>query len=427
MRTTAFAAAAAFAVTLAVLSLTGRDATGPRPAAPPPVIYGASTDAQIGALQARVRAAPTDPDGYTLLASRFLQKVRETGDAGFYARAERALRRALQLDPRNAGALTERGALRMGRHDFSGALRDAELAHRLAPEAVRPYGVIVDANVELGRLTTAARTLQRMIDLKPDLAAYARVSYLRELRGDLRGARSAMELAVASGAATPENAAYVNTLLGDLELGRGRRAAARRAYDAARRQFPGYVRAEAGLARVAAARGDLPRAIRTLRDVVTRLPLPEYSVALGEAELAAGRPAAARRDLALVRAQEQLLRGAGVNTDVEVALFEADHGSPARAVALARAAWRSAPSFRSADALGWALTRAGRPAAGLAWARRAMAPGGRDPNVLFHAGMSARAAGRPALARALLRRALARNPQFSPLRAPQARRALEGL
>ncbi|MEA2141730.1 MAG: hypothetical protein QOI64_160 [Solirubrobacteraceae bacterium] len=427
MRTIALAAGAAFVLMLVVLSLGGRD--DPRPLAPAPALAspGASTDAQIGALQARVRSAPTDPDGYTLLAARFLQKVRETGDPSLYDRADRALRRALALDPGNAAALTERGALRLARHDFAGALRDGLRARRRAPDAVRPYGVVVDANVELGRLPAAAQTLQRMIDLKPDLAAYARVSYLRELRGDLRGARRAIRLAAESGAATPENAAYIQTLLGDLELGQGRPAAAQRAYDEALRRFPGHVRAQAGSARVAAARGDLPAAIRMLRRVVERLPLPEYSIALGEAELAAGRRAAARRDLALVRAQEQLLRGAGVDTDVETALFEADHGDPARAVELARAAWRAAPSLRSADALGWALTRAGRPAAGLAWGRRALAPGGRDPSLLYHAGMSARAAGRPAQARVLLRRALARNPRFSPLHAPRARRALEAL
>ena len=84
--------------------------------------------------------------------------------------------------------------------------------------------------------------------------------------------------------------------------------------------------------------------------------------------------------------------------------------------------------MRSADALGWALTRAGR-ADGRACAgrRRALALGSRDPLFLYHAGIAARAAGRPDLARRWLARALADNPRFSPLHAPRARRALEGL
>ena len=150
-------------------------------------------------------------------------------------------------------------------------------------------------------------------------------------------------------------------------------------------------------------------------------------IALGETELAAGRPAAARRDLALVDAERRLLAASGVNTDVDLALFEANHGSPARGVRLARRAWSAAPSVRSADALGWALTRAGRATDGLVWLQRALRPGWRDPLVRYHAGMTARSAGQPVLARRWLRDALARNPQFSPLYAPRARRALREL
>jgi len=388
---------------------------------------GASTDEQIAHRQAAVRAAPNDADGYTLLAGAYLQKVRETGDVGYYARAESSIERARALAPASAGALTERGALRLARHDFRGALSDGLRAHRLAPEVVKPYAVIVDAYVELGRYADAGRALQRMIDLKPDLASYARVSYFRELHGDLAGAVEAMELAVAASGGAPEDTASVQTLLGDLELARGRHRAAVRAYRDALARVPSHVPARVGLARASVARGDLDVAIRTLRDVVDRLPEIDHIVALAEAELAAERSAAARRDLRLVRVRERLLKRAGVNTDAELAIFEADHGDPQRAVRLAHAAWRSAPSVHSADAVGWALTQAGSPVAGVAWGRRALRLGTRDPSFLYHAGISARAAGRRTQARRLLRRALRLNPRFSPLHAPRARRALEAL
>ena len=98
-----------------------------------------------------------------------------------------------------------------------------------------------------------------------------------------------------------------------------------------------YAPAEAGRARLAAHQGQLVTAIRRYRALVARLPLPEYVIALGEAELAAGRPGAARETFALVRVQQRLLARAGVNTDVELAVFESDHGKP-RARAGARAA-----------------------------------------------------------------------------------------
>jgi Flp pilus assembly protein TadD len=178
---------------------------------------------------------------------------------------------------------------------------------------------------------------------------------------------------------------------------------------------------------VEVAGGDRPGAIRRYRRVVHRLPLPEYVVGLGESELAAGRPVRARRDLTLVQAEQRLLAANGVNTDVDLALFQADHGSPSEAVVLARRAWKAAPSVRSADALGWALTRTGRAVAGLRWSKRALMLGSRDATFLYHAGMAARAAGRVRLARAYLSKAVALNPRFSPLYGPRARRALREL
>jgi tetratricopeptide (TPR) repeat protein len=383
-----------------------------------------TTDQQIAALQAAVRAHPRNSGELVLLADAYMQKVRETGDAGFYKRAEGVLAIAHRLAPRDSAVYTGLGTLALARHDFRAGLAYGRRAQSLAPALVRPLGVVVDANVELGRYGAAGRTLQRMIDEKPNLASYARVSYFRELHGDLTGAAQAMRLAVDAGGAAPENVAYVQSLLGQLELTRGRVAAASHAYRLALYRFPAYVPALAGLARVDLARGHLALGIRRLRDVVSRLPLPEYVVALGDAELAAGRARAAREDFALVRAEQRLLAANGVNTDTEIAVFEADHGSPARALALARRSWRNAPSVRSADALGWALTSAGHPRNGLAWARRALRLGSRDPLFLYHAGMTARAAGEHGAARVYLTRALALNPHFSPLYAPRARRAL---
>ena len=249
--------------------------------------------------------------------------------------------------------------------------------------------MVFDAQIELGRYERAGATIQRLVDLKPGLASYSSASYFRELGGDVSGAVEAMRLAASAAGGAAESSAYVRALLGDLELGRGRVDAARDAYRDALRSLPDYPAGLAGLARVDAASGDLGSAAARLRRATDRLPLTTTLTLLADVELALGRRVAARGDLAAARTQHEMLAASGTMPDAEAVLFEASHGSPASAVELGRRVWRAAPSVRSADALGWALTRAGRPAAALPWARRALALGSRDPAFNLHAGVAA--------------------------------------
>jgi tetratricopeptide (TPR) repeat protein len=395
----------------------------------------ADTAGEIARLQAAVRAAPRSAEPRVALASAYLQRARETGEPGLYARADGLLAEALSLRPGDPDALVVRAGLALSRHDFRDGLALARRAQAARPDALAAYPALVDALVELGRFGAAERTLQAMLDAKPTLAGYARVSYLRELHGDLDGAVAAMRRAAAAGGPARESVASVQALLGGLELARERPAAARRAYRAALAAVPAYPAAEAGLARLAASTGDLDGAIRRWRALSERLPLPEYVIGHGEALLAAGDAAAGgaaaralrragRAELALVGAERRL--SGGVNVDAELAIFEADHGDPARAVTLARRAWRAAPGLRATDALGWALTRAGRPAAGRRWAQRALHLGSRDPVFRYHAGIAALAAGRAAEGRAHLRVALGGGLAGWPWQAAKARAALEG-
>jgi hypothetical protein len=103
-------------------------------------------------------------------------------------------------------------------------------------------------------------------------------------------------------------------------------------------------------------------------------------------------------------------------------VFEADHGDPRQAVALARDGYAAAPSARAADALGWALTRAGKPIQGLRYAREALRHGAVDPLWLAHAGLAKEAAGKNG--RRDLERALNHGLDGWPWQAQRVRRAL---
>src|SRR5215208_4423374 len=200
----------------------------PAPAAPR---AAAAADAEIARLQSAARAAPRDVAPRVALASAYLQKARETGDPGFYSRADELLRAALARRPGDPDALVASAGLALSRHDFRGGLRLARRARAARPGALAPYPALVDALVELAR---------------------------------------------------------------------GRPAAARASQRAALAAVPGYPAAEAGLARLDAARGDLGGAIRRWRRLDDLRPAPEHALALGEALLAAGRETAARRVLATV-------------------------------------------------------------------------------------------------------------------------------
>jgi tetratricopeptide (TPR) repeat protein len=423
-------AAASAAAIMALVLLISRDeggsqlAQGSEQVELPP--RGAPTATRLAALRAAVRAQPDVVAGHVLLAATELQWVRETGDPSGYVRADREIARALALRPDDQGARTERAQLELARHRFRAALRDAEDARRADPSVVRPYGALVDANVELGRYRAANRALQEMLDRKPEYAGFTRLSYVRELHGDLPGALDALQAALSAGGGTGESTAFAASLAGNLELQRGHVALARRHYREARAAFPASGPAKLGLARVDAARGRLGPAIRRLRALVgPRRGSAGDLLPLVELELAAGCRSAAQGHLARARAHQLLETRSGVDVRVERALLEADHGDPRSALALARQGLRGAPTgVRAQHALGWALTRADRPEEGLRWARRSLRLGWRDPLPVLHAGLAAAAAGEPQLAQRWLRQARRGRAWLGPWQTAKATHAL---
>jgi len=387
-----------------------------------------TTDTTIETLQSYLSKGPPRADLLAALGEAYLQKARETGNPAYYPKAETLLRRALELAPGSVEALTGMGALALARHQFAEALDWGQRAVQASPHRAAAYGVVADALVELGRYEEAVTVVQTMVDIRPDQAAYARVSYLRELYGDVEGAIEVMRKAVSAGAPNSEGTAYVQVQLGVLLFTVGRFAEAEREFQIALQRVPNYGRALAGLGLVRASQGDDAAAIDLLTKAVEVMPLPEYVIALGDLYERAGRVEEAQRQYELARALARLQQASGTDLDVELALFEADHGTvDDAAVARAHSAYARRPSIHAADALAWTLYRAGRPAEAEPYAREALRLGTKDPLKLYHAGMIAHALGRTGQARAWLEQALTLNPQFSILYAAEARRTLDAL
>jgi tetratricopeptide (TPR) repeat protein len=385
------------------------------------------TDQAVWSLQEAVGEAPQRADYYGQLATAFLQKARETGDPTYYEKANQAVQEGLKRDPQDLDSLISKGVLLLGQHRFREALQLGTEAQALYPQVPRIYGIIADAQIELGMYDQAVETIQTMVDLRPDLASYSRVAYARELYGDLAGAIEAMNLAVRSGSTSSEHTEWTRVQLGNLYFATGDLVGAEREYQQSLRRVADYAPALAGLGRIRVAQGQTDAGIALLRQAIERMPLPEYVISLGETLEAAGRSAEAEREYELVRAMQQLFMANGVDADLELALFEADHGDPAKALLLAETAYKRRPGVKAADTLAWALYKNGRFAEAQTHSTEALRIGTTDSQLLFHAGMIAQATGDSTTAQTYLSRALQLNPAFSPLQAREAQRVLSEL
>lgn len=374
----------------------------------------------IGQLQMRLRSVPSDYVAWASLGLDYVQQARVTVDPSYYPKADGALHRSLVLNNTdNYVAMIGLGALAAARHDFHGAERWARSALAIDPDSAAAYGVLGDALIELGRYDDAFRAIQRMNDLSPDTGSLARASYAWELRGNMSLAQANLVRALQD-ADTPADMAFARYYLGELAFNSGHLPQAAEQYAAGLRADPTYAPLLEGRAKVEAARRQYSAAIRDYTALVNRVPQPAYVIELGELYDATSQHAAAQQQYALVRTEEQLFRANGVNVDLELALFEADHGSTRAALTAARTEWSRRQSILVADALAWALHRGGRDRDALHYENLAMRLGMRNALFWFHRGVIERALGRRGASDNDLRTALRIDPYFSPLRAAEA-------
>jgi tetratricopeptide (TPR) repeat protein len=396
------------------------------PPAPPPVAL--SSLEMVSQLQTRLGQNPENANLYAQLGLAYLQRARESGDPVFYGLAEKSLSAALEREPQQLDALIGMGILALARHDFTTALDWAEQAQAINPYRAQILGIQVDALIELGRYNDAAATLQTMVDLRPDLASYSRVAYLRELHGDTTGAIVAMQRAVEAGLPGSESMLWTQTQLGHLYFNSGQFQQAEAAYHKALHLDPGYLHALAGMARVQAATGEDEAAIALYEQVVETLPWPEYVIALGDLYALTGEIDEAARQYDLVRLMQRLNAAAGVDVDLELALFDLEHSTnPAQTLQAAQAVYQRRPSLYAADVLAWALYHNGRYDDAWAYSQEALRLGTQDALLYYHAGVIAYALGEAAAAQTHLQQALALNPAFSLRHATQAQAILAEL
>lgn len=384
---------------------------------------GQDLEASITALQSSLRRLPQDHVSWANLAVAYVEQARITGLASYYDKADQAVSRSFSIEPEeNFTALAASAAIAAARHDFTQALDDAEESLAINPRDLAALAIRIDALNELGRYDDALQAVRTADRLKPSTAIAARYAYAYELRGDLDRASDVLRRAAGSG--TRADKAYILTQRADILRKQGLLLAAGRDLATALEAVPGHLPALVSTARLQTARGDLEDAAKTWQEVVARQPLPEYLTEFGELLDHLGRPADADAQFAVVRTTIELLAANGVDTDLETALFEADHGSANRALEQARAEWARRTSVHVADALAWTLYRTGREQEALPIARAATRLGSPEAKFWIHRGTIEAALGMTTQAEKHLRRGLALDPGISPWQREQARTSL---
>jgi tetratricopeptide (TPR) repeat protein len=157
------------------------------------------TDSTIKLYQDRIKRDLNNYSSYMRLGESYIQKARETGDVTYYNKAEEVLKKALELNSGDYPTVVYLGQVSSSKHEFQAALPYAQKAIRLKPEESYAYGILGDAYAELGEYDKAERAYEAMLTIRPNFYSYSRMSYIKELRGNIQEAIEAMENAIHQG------------------------------------------------------------------------------------------------------------------------------------------------------------------------------------------------------------------------------------
>jgi tetratricopeptide (TPR) repeat protein len=339
---------------------------------------------------------PKDFEAYNALALALSRRARETSDVKYYTEAEEALQKSSAISPENFDGARTHVWLLLGKHEFAAALEEAKKLNKRMPDDVMTYGFLTDANVELGNYKDAETAAQMMLDLRPgNLPGTTRAAYLRELFGDVDGALELMNMALQSTAPSEvEDAAWILSQIGHLNLSIGRTADAEKSLHQALTLFPGYHYALGNLAKVRIQQKRYDEAVQLLEQRYQAAPHAENLFDLAEALQLAGRSEDAKKAFAEFEQKSLLESTRGDNSNRELIFYYADYAhEPLKALEVAQKEFARRHDVFTLDAYAWALHRNGQDQEARKQIEQALTVGIRDAKLFRHAGEIALATG----------------------------------
>ncbi len=372
------------------------------------------THDSIEMLKKRIETEANLTEVYVRLGFAQMQASRETAEGTYVDRAEESFGKALEIDSRSALAMQGLGMVAMTRHQFTEAVEWGKKSVEANPYNPSAYGVLVDAYTDLGQYDMAVQMAQQMVDMRPDLASYSRIAYLRALHGEMEGAIEAAGRAVAAASGSIEQTNWVRVQLGSLYYQTGQMDLAERTYRIALSQLPMYGHALAGMAQLHIARGEYAEAVDAYEDAVHVRPIGGNYVALGGAYELAGMQEKADEayDRAIEILEEEEAGGMNMHEELALLLLDLDIRLE-EALELAKIAYERRPTVKNADILGWAYFKNGEPDKALYYAEEALRIDSHEARYYYHAGRIAAEAGEQRKAESYLAQALEINPHFS--------------
>ena len=271
----------------------------------------------------KIMANPGDADAHIKLAEVFINEARITGEHGHYYPAalqmlDNVLSKNITDEDGLFRALATKAGVQLSLHQFPEAKATGEQAIALNPYNAQICGVLVDTHVEMGQYEAAVQMVDRMMSIRPDLRSYSRVSYLREIHGDVTGAIAAMEMAVQSGHPALEETAWALLTLGELYQNYGRHNNAITAYKTILQHRPNHPFAIGALANTYLENKNYAQAETLLNEAMAIIPEVGFYMDMAKLYRATGRheEAAKLTDEILLLLQEDLDSGHNMNLEL---------------------------------------------------------------------------------------------------------------
>jgi tetratricopeptide (TPR) repeat protein len=400
----------------------------PRPGETMPSAEFLKSEADVKKYRAELHDHPDKNEDYVKLAEIYLQESRVTANHHFYVPVASALvDETLRRDPNNFEALVTGASLQMTLHQFQKADDMVLTAIHQNPYNATSYGVLCDANVELGNYHQAVTACDSMMAKRPDLRSYARASYLRQLMGKDSASIQAMLLAADAGLSGSESRSWALYQLGNLYFQLGKLDTAAFIFNGILEERPGYAYSKSGLAMIHLAKGEYTDAIRELAMSIQTLPEHVFLEQLADVYLAMGDTANARTLETRVFAAFDMHEQDGYDVDREYAQFAADHGVKLdEALTRAEREWKRRPN--NADAIetyAWALYKNGNASKAEAIMEVGLKSGIVTPTMHYHAAIIYASLGKNTQAQQEWQLAVTRTPYTRPALARDTRAFLQ--